>query len=219
MQVTKRDGRKVEFDSIKIEKAITKAFIEIDGVVNDSALEIINRICEQITSLKKDYDVEQIQDIIENKLMSSNRKDIAKAYMLYRDRRHILRESKKRKENILSIINNTNKTLREENSNKNIKLLPTQRDYMAGESCKEISELFIPDRIMKAHKEGIIHFHDMDYSPAMSMYNCSLINLEDMLQNGTVISEVKIDKPKKILYGMYYCNANYHSSSFQPIWW
>lgn len=195
--VKKRDGRSVDFDKTKIENAIKKAFIEVDGQIKEGSLDIINRICEQIETSGKDFDVELIQDTIENKLMSSNRKDIAKAYMLYRDRRNILRESKKRKENILSIINNTNKTLREENSNKNIKLLPTQRDYMAGESCKEVSELFIPDRILKAHNEGIIHFHDMDYSPAMSMHNCSLINLEDMLQNGTVISEVKIDKPKK----------------------
>ena len=197
MQVIKRDGRKVEFDSSKIESAIRKAFVEIDGNISENSTDIVNRICEQINSINKEFSVEQIQDIIENKLMSSNRKDVAKAYMLYRDKRNILRESKKRKENILSIINNTNKQLREENSNKNIKLIPTQRDYMAGESCKEISEFFIPERILKAHKEGIIHFHDLDYSPAMSMYNCSLINLEDMLQNGTVISGVKIDKPKK----------------------
>ena len=194
--VRKRDGRLVKFDESRIVNAIQKAFIEVDGNL-DKENGIIDKIVSYISNINKDFTVEEIQDLVENKLLTSSRKDVAKAYILYRDKRAVLRESRNRKENVLSIINNTNKALREENSNKNIKLLPTQRDYMAGESCKEISELYLTDKIMKAHKDGIIHFHDTDYSPAMSMYNCCLINLEDMLQNGTNISKVKIDKPKK----------------------
>ena len=198
MVIRKRDGREVEFDENRIRNAIEKAFIEVDGIVEvkKNTKEIIDKVCEHISKLNKDLTVEEIQDIVEHKLMTSNRKDVAKAYILYRDKREVVRALKNRDDSILGIINGTNEYVKTENSNKNPTLIPTQRDYIAGEVCKDIArKYYIPKDIMEAHDKGLIHLSDMDYSPVMPMYNCCLINLEDMLQNGTVISGVKIDKP------------------------
>ena len=200
MKVRKRDNTVVDFDRKRIEVAIEKAFVDVDGIIEirENTKEIIGRICDHVEKLGEDLTVEQIQDIVEHKLMTSNRKDVAKAYMLYRDKRNMVRDMNKRDEGILSLIRGTNEDLLVENSNKNPILASTQRDYIAGEVCKDIARKynFIPKDVLKAHDEGLIHLSDMDYSPVMPIHNCELINLEDMLQNGTVINGVRIDKPK-----------------------
>ena len=138
VSVVKRNGESVEFDKVKIKSAISNAFIEIDGKLDDKSNEIINRISDSIEGLNKELTVEEIQDIIENKLMSSNRKDIAKAFMIFREKRKMVREALKRDEGILSLIKGTNDELNVENSNKNATLVTTQRDYIAGEVSKDL---------------------------------------------------------------------------------
>lgn len=196
VSVVKRNGESVEFDKGKIKSAISNAFIEIDGKLDDKSNEIINRIADSIEGLNKELTVEEIQDIIENKLMSSNRKDIAKAFMLFREKRKMVREALKRDEGILSLIKGTNGELNVENSNKNATLVTTQRDYIAGEVSKDLVRRynFFPKEVIEAHDEGLIHLSDLDYQ-IQPIHNCELINLEDMLQNGTVINGIKIDKP------------------------
>ncbi len=197
-KVIKRDGSLVEFDRGKIILALSNAFKEVDNELTEDSVNIINKISDSITNSHKTLTVEEIQDMIENKLMSSSRKDVAKSYMLYRDKRNMIREMNKRDDGILSLIRGENEELMVENSNKNAILASTQRDYIAGEVCKDLARRhnFIPKDVMKAHDEGLIHLSDLDYSPVMPIHNCELINLEDMLQNGTVINGVKIDKPK-----------------------
>jgi len=197
VSVVKRNGESVEFDKGKIKSAISNAFIETDGKLVNKSNEIINRIADSIEGLNKELTVEEIQDIIENKLMSSNRKDIAKSFMLFREKARLVRESLKRDKGILSLINGTNDELKVENSNKNATLVSTQRDYIAGEVCKDLARKynFIPDDVLKAHDDGVIHLSDMDYSPVMPIHNCELINLDDMLQNGTVVNGIRIDRP------------------------
>lgn len=201
LKIVKRDGTIQEFDKRKIENAIYKAFLEVDGEVSEYAKTKAKHISAYIEELVRQtsdtdnlYDIEQIQDFVENGLMSTKRKDVARAYILYRDKR-----TKARKNNgedtILEIVEGKNKYYAEENSNKNHWLLSTQRDYVAGEESVIISDRkLLPKDIVEADKKGIIHFHDKDYF-LQSMHNCDLINLEDMLQNGTVISETWIDKP------------------------
>ena len=195
-KVIKRDGSLVEFDKDKIKSAISNAFIEIDGMLDDKSNDIINRISDSIEGLNKELTVENIQDIVENKLMASNRKDIAKAFMIHREKRKMVREALKRDEGILSLIKGTNDELNVENSNKNATLVTTQRDYIAGEVSKDLVRRynFFPKEVMDAHDEGLIHLSDLDYQ-IQPIHNCELINLEDMLQNGTVINGIKIDKP------------------------
>lgn len=196
VSVVKRNGESVEFDKGKIKSAISNAFIEIDEKLDNKSNEIINRIADSIEGLNKELTVEEIQDIIENKLMSSNRKDIAKAFMIFREKRKMVREALKRDEGILSLIKGTNDELNVENSNKNATLVTTQRDYIAGEVSKDLVRRynFFPKEVIEAHDEGLIHLSDLDYQ-IQPITNCELINLEDMLQNGTVINGIKIDKP------------------------
>lgn len=188
MEVVKRDGRKVPFQQEKIINAIAKA-----GFVKD---ETKNRIAGEIEGLdRKEITVEEIQDIVEKKLMASSYKDVAKEYVRYRYKREMLRNSEGLNDNILEIVSGVNEYVNGENSNKNPRILSTQRDYMAGEVSKDLTKrLLLPDEIVEAHEAGIIHFHDSDYF-AQTMHNCCLVNLEDMLQNGTVISNTLIEKP------------------------
>lgn len=188
MDVVKRDGRVVPFDKKRIVYAISKA-----GFVPD---DVKQKIAQEIEKLeRKTISVEEIQDLVEKKLMATSYKGVAREYVRYRYKRELIREKDKLNNSILEILDTCNEHANEENSNKNATLLSTQRDYMAGETSKFIMEnLLLPDYLWQAHKEGLIHIHDTDYIAA-HMFNCCLINLEDMLQNGTVISKTLIEKP------------------------
>ena len=197
MQVIKRDGRKVDFDKNKIKEAVLKAFNEVYPNANESnvidADSVCNEVCNSIDKLNE-ISVEQIQDVVENILMGYDTV-VAKAYITYRYRRELARRSHTTDDEILSIIDYTNEEVKEENSNKNPRIIPTQRDYIAGAVSKDLTErVFLPKDIVDAHNEGLIHFHDADYF-IQKCFNCDLINLEDMLQNGTVISGTMIEKP------------------------
>ena len=197
MQVIKRDGRKVDFDKDKIREAVLKAFNEVYPNANESnvidADSVCNEVCNSIDKLNE-ISVEQIQDVVENILMGYDTV-VAKAYITYRYKRMLARKMNNTDNTMLSLIDCANEDIKEENSNKNSTLLPTQRDYMAGTVSKDLTDrLLLPEDIVKAHNEGIIHFHDTDYF-AQHMHNCDLVNLEDMLQNGTVISGTMIEKP------------------------
>ena len=196
MKVIKRDGKKVEFDPNKIVAAISKANREVIG--NEKAsIQNINYIVEAIEKLGlNEIGIEKIQDQIERKLMELGKYELAKRYMLYREKRSIIRQTNTTDESILSLIRNTNKEVSKENSNKNAILLSTQRDLIAGEVSKDIVDrLLLPERIVKAHKEGVLHFHDKDYF-IQPMFNCCLVNIKDMLDNETVMNGKKIETPK-----------------------
>lgn len=200
--IVKRDGRKRPFDKTKIANAILAAFKEVDGEITEYALLKADNIANYIqeVSENKELTIEDIQDLVEKGLMATKRKDVAKAYILYREERTQHRNIKdnlsKKYNQLQDLINGNDEESNKENSNKDTRIVPTMRDYIAGFTCRELADSFIlPKHISDAHKKGVIHFHDTDYSPVMPMYNCALINLEDMLQNGTVISGVLIEKP------------------------
>ena len=186
--VKKRDGRVVPFEKERITTAISKA-----GYVKD---EIKEKIANEIASLnREEITIEEIQDVVERKLMATSYKEVAKEYVRYRHTRELIRNSEQTNNSILEILTLKNQDVNEENSNKNPIILSTQRDYMAGEVSKDLSmRLLLPKEIVQAHNDGIIHFHDADYF-AQKMYNCCLVNLEDMLQNGTAINGTMIEKP------------------------
>ena len=198
--VLKRDGRKVTFDKSKIITAILKAFRAVDNEITEYAQEkaekIANYIEKKIIENDGQLAVEQIQDLVEKGLMATKRKDVARAYITYRNERARARANTI-EQTIKEIVQGTNAYWNDENSNKNPQLATTQRDYIAGAVSTDLCERRLLSKdIVEAHNEGIIHFHDMDYF-VQPIHNCDLINLEDMLQNGTVISETKIDKPHK----------------------
>ena len=201
MKVIKRNGDKVEFDKNKIIKAINKAFIEVDGKLyeNETAIDIADDI-EKIARSVDSLSIEEIQNLVETYLMDSERTDVAKAYIRYRYKREQDRATNNDLENryqrLHKLITGQDEESNKENSNKDTRIIPTMRDYIAGFTCRELAEkVILPNDIVEAHEAGIIHYHDTDYSPVMPMSNCCLINLEDMLQNGTVISGVQIHKP------------------------
>ena len=197
MIVIKRDGRKVDFDKDKIKEAVLKAFNEVYPNTGEDNISEANNVCKEVSdSIDKlnEISVEQIQDVVENVLMGYDTV-VAKAYITYRYRRELARRSHTTDDEILSIIDYTNEEVKEENSNKNPRIIPTQRDYIAGTVSKDLTQrVFLPKEIVDAHNEGLIHFHDADYF-IQKCFNCDLINLEDMLQNGTVISGTMIEKP------------------------
>ena len=196
MKIIKRDGKVVDFSKDKIKIAILKAFLEVDGEETPYAKDKAREIANYVESLNKDLNVEEIQDIVVNKLMASSRKDVATKYIEYRYKRKLVRESNTTDKNILELISGTSDYWNNENSNKNATLVTTQRDYMAGIVSEDISKRFLlPPDVVQAHEEGIFHFHDIDYFGQRALHNCDLVNLEDMLQNGTVISGVMIEKP------------------------
>ncbi len=193
MNVIKRNGEIIKFNGKKIRQAVLKAFVEVDGKITEDAKLKTHEIVYCVKMKNKTLSVEEIQDIVEKELMKI-REDVARAYIRFRYKREICRNSLD--ETVLEIINGKNEYWSGENSNKNPRLNTTIRDYMAGAISTDMTRrLLLPDDIIKAHDQGIIHFHDMDYFAQSGMYNCCLVNLEDMLQNGTVISETKIDKP------------------------
>lgn len=189
MKIKKRDGSLVDFNKDKIITAISKA-----GYVDDYTKENIAEYIERIAK-ETEMTVEDIQNIVEEKLMTSMYPEVAREYVRYRYKRELIRNTKGALSEVLDIVNLSNQDVNEENSNKNPVILSTQRDYMAGMVSKELSEkLLFPPDVMKAHKEGIIHVHDIDYA-IQKMYNCALLDMEDMLQNGTVINGTMIEKP------------------------
>ena len=196
MKVIKRDGRAVEYDREKIQIAIQKANKEVrqkERATKEQIKDIINYIEE---SNKKRMLVEDIQDIIEKKLMEIEKYELAKKYIVYRYTRALVRKQNTTDESILGLIRNENKELAEENSNKNTMLASTQRDYMAGEVSRDLTRrILLPEKISKAHEDGILHFHDMDYF-VQPIFNCCLINIQDMLDNGTVMNGKMIESPK-----------------------
>ena len=202
MTVQKRDGRKVQFDKEKIKIAVLKAFIDVDGEETAYAKEKARDIANYIESLNKSMTVEEIQDQVVNKLMASTRKDVATKYVEYRYKRKLVRESNTTDKSILELIDGVNDYWNSENSNKSASVVTTQRDYLAGITSTDITRRFLlPEDVVQAHDEGIIHFHDADYF-AQHMHNCCLINLEDMLQNGTIINGTLIEKPHRFLTAM-----------------
>lgn len=202
MTVQKRDGRKVKFDKEKIKIAVLKAFIDVDGEETAYAKEKARDIANYIESLNKSMTVEEIQDQVVNKLMASIRKDVAAKYVEYRYKRRLIRESNTTDKSIIELIDGVNDYWNSENSNKSASVVTTQRDYLAGITSTDITRRFLlPEDVVQAHDEGIIHFHDADYF-AQHMHNCCLINLDDMLQNGTVINGTLIEKPHRFLTAM-----------------
>lgn len=197
-RVIKRDGREVEFDKAKIIKAISQANQEIiksKRIGPRKINQLANIVEEKCKEYKRAIKVEDINDFIEDELISRNYNDLVRAFIRYRYNKELVRKSNTTDDSILSLINLSNEELKQENSNKNPIINSTQRDYMAGEVSKDLTRrLLLPKDVVKAHDDGVIHFHDMDYF-AMKLYNCCLVGLDDMLQNGTVISGTLIEKP------------------------
>ena len=198
MRVIKRNGAEVEFDIVKIIAAVTKANDVVDEDARMTPVQI-QRIAESVEiacqSLGRAPTVEEIQDFVEHQIMAHGAFEVAKRYITYRYNRSLVRKSNTTDDKILSLIECNNEEAKQENSNKNPVVNSTQRDYMAGEVSRDLTNrLLLPEDIVKAHEEGIIHFHDTDYY-AQHMHNCDLVNLEDMLQNGTVITGTLIEKP------------------------
>lgn len=198
MKVIKRNGSEVEFDRGKILLAITKSnnSVEEQNRMSNKDIEnAVNRICRSCKSFDRACHVEEIQDIVEAELMKRNFYYVAKSYVRYRYDRERLRNKNTTDDSILSLIDRSNEEIKQENSNKNPTVNSTLRDYMAGEVSKDLTRrILLPKDIVDAHDQGLIHFHDSDYF-AQHMHNCDLVNLEDMLQNGTVISGTMIEKP------------------------
>ena len=200
MQVIKRDGRRQKFDKEKIYNAVSKAFIEVDKELTEQDKKKALEIADYIESLNKNLKVEEVQDIVEDKLMASNRKDVARCYIRYRYLRGLVRESNTTDKTIFELLNGTNEYWNSENANKNAKVVTVQRDYIAGITSTDITRRFLlPKDIVESHDAGIIHFHDADYFAQNALHNCELINLEDMLQNGTMINNILIEKPHRFL--------------------
>ena len=200
--VIKRDGREVAFDSEKVRSAIRKAFFAVDGEVSSYAEEKANNISRYIEELEEDtLTVEDVQDYVENGLMASKRKDVARAYISYRNDRTRMRGNTT-DETFIEFLSGQSDYWNNENSNKDAKVVTTQRDYMAGIASTDIARRFLlPKEVCEAHDAGIIHQHDMDYMAQKALTNCCLVNLEDMLYNGTVINGVKIEAQKRLLTG------------------
>ena len=196
MEVIKRDGRVVEYDRNKILVAIRKANDEVrmKEKISEGKIEGIVRAIESLN--KPTMQVEEIQDIIEEKLMEDGKYTLAKTYILYRYTRELVRKANTTDDSILSLIRHDNKDVMEENSNKNAIIASTQRDLIAGEVSKDLTKrLLLPEKISKAHEEGVLHFHDADYF-LQSIFNCCLINIKDMFENGTVMNGKLIESPK-----------------------
>lgn len=188
MKVIKRDGRRTEYDRNKIVVAIQKANDEVEAHEKVSEEKIYNIIASIENRGYDEMQVEDIQDIIEQKLMAEKKYVLAKTYIIYRYTREMVRKANTTDDSIMSLIQNSNKDVMEENSNKNANIASTQRDLIAGEVSKDLTKrVLLPEKIAKAHEDGVIHFHDADYF-IQPIFNCCLINIGDMLENGTVMN-------------------------------
>ena len=207
MFVIKRDGRKVNFDGDKIDNAVRRAFKDVsnDDYDNETIEEVVTSVIAEVLSRSRSVEsisVEEIQDVVEEILMEYSCFDIAKAYIRYRYEHELARQRHNDSE-LMEMIRGDNDYWTTENSNKNSKWVTTQRDYMAGIVSTDIARNFIfPKKAIEAHDQGIIHIHDMDYAAQNTLTNCCLINLEDVLQNGTVVNGVQIDKPHRLSTAM-----------------
>jgi ribonucleoside-triphosphate reductase len=199
VKIIKRNGQEAIFDEVKITNAIigaNKEVVETERLSEEEIDNITNDIKYKCQKMKRALSVEEIQNLVEDELMKLNAFSVARKYITYRFQRALARQSNTTDEQILSLIECANEEVKQENSNKNPTVNSVQRDYMAGEVSKDLTRrILLPEDIVKAHDEGLIHFHDADYF-SQHMHNCDLVNLEDMLQNGTVISETMIEKPK-----------------------
>lgn len=198
MKIIKRSGEEAGFDITKIIAAVHKANREVEPSKRLKT-EQIQKISQNVEKICKksirSMNVEEIQDEVEDQIMQEGAYQVARVYITYRYKRQLVRQSNTTDAQIMTIIESQNEETKQENSNKNPLLASTQRDYMAGEVSKDITKRFLlPQKVWDAHEEGLIHFHDADYF-AQHIHNCCLVNLDDMLQNGTVISETKIDRP------------------------
>ena len=198
MKIIKRNGAEVPFDITKIITAVTKASDSVSGqsrLTKDQITQIAAAVTDQCQALNRAVSVEEVQDMVENQLMDIKAHDVARHYITYRYVQSLKRQTNTTDERILSLVECQNEEVKQENANKNPTVNSVQRDYMAGEISKDLTaRLLLDPEIVKAHQEGLIHFHDSDYF-AQHMHNCDLVNLEDMLQNGTVISGTYIEKP------------------------
>ena len=198
MKIIKRSGVEVAFDLTKIISAVSRANHDVDDahrLDKDRIVELAGAVERDCLAMNRAPSVEEIQELVETKLMEFGAFEVAKQYIRYRYNRSLVRKSNTTDNRILSLIECNNEEVKQENSNKNPAVNSVQRDYMAGEVSKDITRrLLLPRDIVEAHEQGIIHFHDADYY-AQHMHNCDLVNLEDMLQNGTVISGTMIEKP------------------------
>lgn len=202
MKVIKRDGTIVPYDLEKISIAISGAFLDFDEEFDD--ISVLNSIDDELHSRGENLiDIEDIQDLVEDTLLNFGYRQEAKAYIKYRYKRDLLRKANTTDKSIKELLNGDSEFWNKENSNKNAKWVTTQRDYIAGITSKDIARRFIfPKEVIEAHDDGIIHIHDMDYAAQNTLSNCCLINLDDMLQNGTVINGVTINKPHRLATAM-----------------
>ena len=199
MKIIKRNGSEVQFDNAKIYSAVSKANEAVEPIHRispDDVQKVTDNVTKKCEAFARTPEVEEVQDMVERELMALGAFTLAKTYITYRYTRELVRKSNTTDERIMSLIECVNEDLKNENSNKNPTVNSIQRDYMAGEVSKDLTRrILLPPDIVKAHEEGLIHFHDADYF-AQHMHNCDLVNLKDMLENGTVISGTKIDPPK-----------------------
>ena len=199
MKIIKRSGQEVAYDISKIIAAVRKAnnsVVDAEKMTDRQIDVIADNMIRECEKVNRSLSVEEIQDMVENEIMNQRAFAVARSYITYRYKRALVRKANSTDEQILSLLECSNEEVKQENSNKNPTVNSVQRDYMAGEVSKDITKRFLlPADIVEAHEKGIIHFHDADYF-AQHMHNCCLVNLEDMLQNSTVISETMIDKPK-----------------------
>jgi ribonucleoside-triphosphate reductase len=199
MKVKKRNGNIVDFDVTKIECAISNANKEVEGKdkLNASEIKLISNIIQDSFNDDDTIDIETIQDLVENKLMSVGKFELAKAYIIYREKHSMLRRANSTDNTLMKLINQEDEYSNTENSNKNTTWLSTERDYIAGVTSIDVTDrLLLPERIVKAHNDGVLHFHDKDYFMQKGMFNCCLINIGDMLDNGTAINGKMIETPK-----------------------
>ena len=197
MKIIKRNGSEENFDVSKISAAVAKANKACEkGAISAEEIEDVADYVEyKCNKMNRAVSVEEIQDMVENQLMAKGAFELARRYVRYRYTRSLIRKANTTDNKILTLIECSNEEVKQENSNKNPTVNSVQRDYMAGEVSRDLTKrLLLPQDIIEAHEQGIIHFHDADYF-AQHMHNCDLVNLEDMLQNGTVISETLIEKP------------------------
>lgn len=205
MDVVKRNGQRVDFDESKIKRAVNKAFEEVNGAEcwDSSVFSLVKQELERVENETGSISVEEIQDVVEHALMEKKFFDVAKAYIKYRYDHELARQKRNDEEILEMIQNDPNSYWSTENSNKNARLVSVQRDYLAGITSTDIARNYIfPKSVIEAHDAGICHQHDMDYMAQATLHNCDLINLEDMLQNGTVINNVRINKPHRLLTAM-----------------
>jgi len=203
MKIIKRSGTEVGFDISKIIAAVSKAnkeAVENEQLSDNDINEISDKVQNICSSVNRTLSVEEIQDLVENEIMNKHAFEVARKYITYLYKRSLVRKSNSTDDQILSLIECNNEEVKQENSNKNPIINSVQRDYMAGEVSKDITKRFLlPEEIVRAHENGIIHFHDADYFAQNALHNCELINLDDMLQNGTIINDVMIEKPHRFI--------------------